>query len=218
MTATYETDYYRTLGVAHDATTEEMRTAYRKLAKQFHPDTAEHSHATTERFAAITEAYEVLSSPERRAAYDAHWQEHGYDFGWKRKTVTSPQGILKQAEELRHHMQHVDHLRMNHEALCEFVLRLLDEENLQLLEGETAIRKQVFERVFESVQALAARFIPELETPMQALVKGDDALQEKWTAWSERKALERRWNTYRPLLALVAAGVICIMLWLLARH
>ena len=62
-------DYYAILQVARDASEDDVRSAYRKLARQFHPDvnTAEDAHV---RFKEVTEAYEVLSDPQRRQRYD----------------------------------------------------------------------------------------------------------------------------------------------------
>lgn len=62
-------DYYRTLGVARDATDEEIQRAYRKLARTYHPDISEEADAET-RFKEIGEAYEVLKDRGKRAAYD----------------------------------------------------------------------------------------------------------------------------------------------------
>jgi molecular chaperone DnaJ len=67
--ATQKADYYETLGVARNATPDELKRAFRKLAMEFHPDRNPDPGAEA-RFKEINEAYEVLSDPERRSAYD----------------------------------------------------------------------------------------------------------------------------------------------------
>jgi molecular chaperone DnaJ len=62
-------DYYEVLGVPKDADDTMVKTAYRKLARQYHPDVSKASDAS-ERFKEINEAYEVLSNPEKRQSYD----------------------------------------------------------------------------------------------------------------------------------------------------
>src|SRR6056297_1511428 len=62
-------DLYDVLGVSRKASAEEIRRAYRQLARKYHPDVSTETDAS-ERFAEVTQAYEVLSDEERRARYD----------------------------------------------------------------------------------------------------------------------------------------------------
>jgi len=83
-------DYYETMGVPRTASPDDIKRAYRKLARKYHPDVSKEKGAE-EKFKAMQEAYEVLKDPEKRAAYDrlgANWKS-GQEFrpppDWQRE-------------------------------------------------------------------------------------------------------------------------------------
>lgn len=83
-------DYYKILGVERNASEDDIRKAYRKLAMQYHPDRNPNDKQAEERFKEINEAYQVLSDAKKRAHYDrlgsdySSWQQRGApgDFNW----------------------------------------------------------------------------------------------------------------------------------------
>ena len=82
-------DYYEVLGIGREAPNEEVKKAYRRLARQYHPDvTKEDRKAAEEKFKEISEAYEVLVDDDKRRLYDAYGhagvsgQFSGGDFDW----------------------------------------------------------------------------------------------------------------------------------------
>src|SRR5580700_4319503 len=73
-------DYYKTLGVPRTATHDDIRKAFRKLARQYHPDVAKDKKRAEEKFKEINEAYEVLGDADKRAKYDQlgpDWKDGG---------------------------------------------------------------------------------------------------------------------------------------------
>lgn len=81
-------DYYKTLGVARGASADEIKKAFRKLARKYHPDVNPGDKRSEEKFKEINEAYEVLSDPDKRRKYDTlgpNWQEQ---FGFQPGTGT----------------------------------------------------------------------------------------------------------------------------------
>lgn len=101
-------DYYQILGLPRNASMEEIRKAYRKLAMQYHPDHNPGNTQSEDRFKEINEAYQVLNDPQKRAHYDrvgsaySNWQQRGGQggFDWGRWAGETPGGTRVEYEDL----------------------------------------------------------------------------------------------------------------------
>jgi len=101
-------DYYQTLGVSRNASEDEIRKAYRKLAMKYHPDRNPNDKQAEERFKEINEAYQVLNDPQKRAHYDrvgsaySNWQQRGGGqggFDWSQFARGAPGGTRVNVED-----------------------------------------------------------------------------------------------------------------------
>jgi curved DNA-binding protein len=95
MSATFR-NYYETLGVAKTATADEIKSAFRKLARKHHPDLAKDKKVAEEKFKEINEAYEVLGNPENRKKYDtygANWSQAAAGSGGGRARGPAASGM-----------------------------------------------------------------------------------------------------------------------------
>lgn len=94
-------DYYKTLGVTKTADVNEIKKAYRKLARKYHPDMNPGDQTAEDKFKEVNEAYEVLSDPDKRQKYDrfgSQWQQYASsggrpeDFDWSQWKTGQPGG------------------------------------------------------------------------------------------------------------------------------
>src|ERR1051326_7106108 len=85
-------DYYHTLGIDKNATPEEIKKAYRKLARKYHPDLNPNDKEANKKFQQINEANEVLSDPEKRKKYDQYGKDwkHAEEFERARQSQAGP--------------------------------------------------------------------------------------------------------------------------------
>jgi len=211
-------DHYKTLEVHPQATLQEIKKAYRRLAHRYHPDKNAANAWAGRHFHEIREAYEVLSHPKRRAAYDEERWLAGYARNKKPEAVT-PAWIYNECLRLASHMTTVDTYRMSREALYAYAELLLSDTHMAILQraGEAELNARIAEEVLRAVKDLQYRYFKELVIRLELLAGEDDSLRQRIERELQRKKKDARWHRYKPWLIVSIAVLLCLLMFFYAR-
>lgn len=212
-------DYYTILGVSPVATQAEIRSAYRNLALRYHPDVNPGNTEALALFTEIKEAYETLTSPEKKQRYlEERWLAgfHARDFD--RNGPLTAENILKQALRYEKHIFSQDVFRMNRHTAAAETAALLDEQRMLLLlePDRGGIRLQVLYALLRICERLPASLSAGVFAQAERLTAGNGALMMQVRQVRQRHLRAYRWQKYNWVIALAAALLLTVLLWLLA--
>jgi curved DNA-binding protein CbpA len=210
-------DYYNVLGLPPSATIKEIKTAYRLLAQQFHPDKTGNDLYATAQFELIKEAYEVLTSPSKKELY---LQQRWYDksIGKKRKdTIVTPVSVLKQMIELDVYVARLDVHRLDEEGLSDYLAHLLSTDTIEKLNSfnEKDVNKAITVSALKSGQMLQWKYAqPFAERLMQ--LHTDDETKKTIEEFARISRNQHNWRRLRPWLLLLAVLFLCGIIYIAA--
>src|SRR3954454_1711592 len=169
-------NYYQLLHVSPQATAQEIKAAYRKLAFKYHPDRNKGNTLTEAILKEINEAYRVLSNPEKRKFYNASIALNNYHPKHKRSTPVTSHTVLQNAIKLKTFVERSNVLSINQDIVFHKVQTLLSEHhlNILLLENNMPLNHQFIQQVMLCLQPLTTKSIHLLLPPLRKLAAGDE--------------------------------------------
>ena len=210
-------DYYKILELSPSATLKEIKTSYRRLAHQLHPDKNNNDPYATARFELVKEAYEVLSNPSRKEYYlQQRWYEQVINKKQTEMAVT-PVTVLKQFLELDRYVSKLDVYRMDHQGLYEYISHRLSNEIIEKLNGfnEPDLNTAIIESVLKSARNLDHEYILPLADRLEKLKANADIIN-KITRYRHRSRRTALWNRFKIWLLLLIVLVICCLIYVLS--
>lgn len=210
-------DYYMILSVKSNASAEEIKRSYRRLALKYHPDKNPGDVIAEATFKEIAEAYEILSDPKKREDY--HYKRfYTFNYKYKEPPRTTPQSILHDTLKLQQLLAKADPFRMNQSALLFQLEDILHQYNLELLEREKqyAINAQIIDSLLGSCKPLHYHLYLKVHDKLLQLAT-DNTSKEHIMRFYITKRRHDRWNRYKIIAAIVLALVLCLLIFFISR-
>lgn len=208
-------DHYKTLELKPYATEQEVKKAYRRLALKYHPDTAGDDAMAEAKFREVQEAYTILGDALRRKKYDEERWLAGMNRRIDEQEAITPMWILKEAIKMNNHMHNVDVYRMNHLALKDYILRLVDDDNITMLQecGDNSLTDSVIKMILEATKGLKYIYMQPVADRLR-VIAGSDMYPAIDSALRSRKK-QAQWDNLKPLFIAIVTLIItiCMYLW-----
>ena len=207
-------DYYEILQVPPNATLEDIKKAYRRLALQYHPDTAENNDSQLHLFLEIKEAYVILSDTKRRQAY--HYKKFYRQV--EQEAIVTAEYIAQQAQQLAAFIAVLDPYRIDYDLLYRLFTQLLSSSNQRLIEkASDQMQQQIIKDLLASVWHLNFPLAKNIYPTLLLLASNNATLV---TSLNQQRTTQKRlyyWDTYKLAGAFVIAILLCISFYWLTK-
>jgi len=208
-------DYYKILGVSPQADLQEIKKAYRKLAFQYHPDTNRENQFTEAHFKEIGEAYNTLSNSNRRKKYDEERWLAGMGSRMRREQHISPEWILQECKKLSKHMQGIDTYRMSHSSLRDYVLLILSDSHMAVLQQHRNrnINHQIILELLRATTRLELRYMPGIAERLVLLADKDNEVLQQIYKHMEVLGKDEKRDKYMPFIIIIITLLLCVLMY-----
>jgi hypothetical protein len=212
-------DYFKILQVPPGATQQEIRQAFRRLAMTYHPDKNVDDPSAAAQFNDVKEAYEVLTSPQKRERYlEERW--YNQDTGRKRTVeIVTPVSILKLSLELEQYVSRLDVHRMNKAALSGYIDELISTDTIEKLKqfNDTPINRQIIFIILTAMKPLSLRFVTPLVERLNLLAGNDPDAVKGIKSFVLKHKKNFLWDKYKMPLMLLFTILICLLIFLTGK-
>ncbi len=201
-----EKNYYQILGVDYRANNQEIKQAYRELARKYHPDISDNKNAALI-LGSVNEAYGVLSNPHKRRNYDLFVLKEYPDIILYEKNI---QDIYKRIIELRKSTVQLNKYRMDKQAVFNALLPFIDDESILIIRQseQASTKKNLVEEVLGIAMLL---HYPDQKVIVQQLLKIGIEKQQIQSFLQQQKTVHF-FQRYQLLIAVAVAIVLVLVL------
>ncbi len=208
-------DYYTILEIPVTATLPEIKQAYRRLVKIYHPDKQHNDPCSLIKFNEIKEAYETLTNPQRKELYlQERWLSKASGINHYDGMVTPP-SILKKSLALSKSISQMDVYRMDYENIQTRICNLLTEEVITklLTFNDQDVNTSIVSILLKAAQPLPAVHTKNIANKLKQLAAADKILLQQIEQTVQQKIITERRTKYKPLIIIVAVILLCLLIY-----
>lgn len=212
-------DHYSILELSPSASIDDIKRSYRRLAQRYHPDKSGSDPEALLHFAAIKEAYETLTQPDKRADYlQQRWyaRSQGQTINAE---VTTPSNLLRNLLDADRHLARIDTHRTDYHILLTGLQQLLDQQHVELLQqtNDSDINNEV---VLTGLRIASRLPYPHNIAWLQRVqsVPATSELHQHILRYQKRAHRQAWWEKRIPYFVFAAAALICLLFVVLSDH
>lgn len=199
--------------MSDDATPDDIKSAYRALVHHFHPDKNPNSPFATAYFLEIQEAYEVLSIPTAKQAYDRERSLLSTPPSFKR--VMTPELLLKQSEKLAADVRKITATRIDVAWLKSSLAYLASTNRIVVLMPSDLkeLRQAFLHEILYSMNVLQYPFPEEITCGISVLVEKDTVEKVEWERFLSEKKKDYQFRKALPWVAVLITSLLCLLMY-----
>jgi hypothetical protein len=213
-------DFYAILGLTPMSTREEIRKQYRKLAKQYHPDTHPGDAYAAAMFQDVKEAYETLTQPARKEEWlRERWLRQATHQGQGETAPLTPFSLLEKVLRFERSVSRMDVFRMDHQGVVNTAKSLLSSENLECLEKfhEADMNRTIIRHLLLALDPVPFSHTQDILGLLDRLAGQDPESRRMISGFRQSHARKQRAGKWTFPLVLLATLLICFLIWLGSR-
>lgn len=206
-------DYYKILEVEPQATPQEIKKSFRRLALKYHPDKNAGNHLAEAQFKEIQEAYEILSDADQRKEYNyKRWHLRSLGKSYASKPLT-PTAILEECRALKTYIDSMSIFRIDYDAVSQHIRQLITPGAIGILQqfNDQPTNHEIIQTLLKAANPLPLRYFTPITTFLLQ-IDGSEQVQLMVKRYVREKNMHEKWDAYKWIVMII---LTTLLIWLM---